>query len=128
MPQPGPVAVYGATGYTGRLVARELRRRGADLILCGRSPDKLKRLAAELDERPPVRVASIEDLDALRHAFADCPAVINCAGPFSRFDEPVGQAAIESATHYLDTTGEQAFMRRVFERFDAGAQAAGVAV
>jgi short subunit dehydrogenase-like uncharacterized protein len=128
MPLPGPVAVYGATGYTGRLVARELRRRGLELILCGRSPGGLKRVAAALDGRPQVRVASVDDLDALRHAFADCPAVINCAGPFSRFGEPVVQAAVESATHYLDTTGEQLYMQRVFERFSDAAAAAEVAV
>jgi short subunit dehydrogenase-like uncharacterized protein len=128
MPRLGPVAVYGATGYTGRLVARELRRRGVDQILCGRNPGKLRRLADELEVRLPVRVAPVDDLDALRHAFADCPALINCAGPFTRFGEPVVQAAIESATHYVDTTGEQLYMQRVFERFDDAARAAEVAV
>ena len=128
MPGPGPVAVYGATGYTGRLVARELRRRGIELILCGRSPQKLKQRGAEFEPEVPVRVASVDDLDALRHAFADCPVVINCAGPFSRFGEPVVQAAVESATHYVDTTGEQLYMHRVFERFADAAHAADVAV
>ena len=127
-PGPGPVAVYGATGYTGRLVAGELRRRGVEVILCGRTARRLKDLASQLDLRLPVRVAAVDDLDGLRHSFADCPAVINCAGPFSRFGEPVVKAAVESATHYLDTTGEQLYMQRVFERFGDAARAAEVAV
>jgi short subunit dehydrogenase-like uncharacterized protein len=128
MPERGPVAVYGATGYTGRLVAGELCRRGLDLVLCGRSARRLKELASQLDVRVRVRVASVDDLDGLRHAFADCAAVINCAGPFGRFGEPVVKAAVESATHYLDTTGEQLYMQRVFERFGDAARAAEVAV
>jgi short subunit dehydrogenase-like uncharacterized protein len=43
--QTGPIAVYGATGYTGRLVAAELRRRGAEFVLSGRNPAKLEILA-----------------------------------------------------------------------------------
>lgn len=128
MAEPGPVAVYGATGYTGRLVAGELRRRNVELVLCGRTAPRLRDLASQLDVRAPVRVASVDDLDGLRHSFADCPAVINCAGPFSRLGEPVIKAAVESATHYLDTTGEQLYMQRVFERFGDAARAAEVAV
>jgi short subunit dehydrogenase-like uncharacterized protein len=43
----GPVAVYGATGYTGRLVAAELLRRGAEAVLVGRNPAKLEIVAFE---------------------------------------------------------------------------------
>ena len=41
----GPIVVYGATGYTGTLVAHELRRRGLDMLLAGRGAEKLERLA-----------------------------------------------------------------------------------
>jgi short subunit dehydrogenase-like uncharacterized protein len=128
MAQSGPVAVYGATGYTGRLVAREAQRRDMELVLCGRDPEKLQAVAGELGADVPLRAASVDDVDALRHAFGDCAAVINCAGPFTRFGEPVVKAAIESGTHYVDTTGEQLYMQRVFERFDDAARAAEVAV
>src|SRR5438034_1194971 len=52
-PQTGPIAVYGATGYTGRLIAAELRRRGAETVLAGRNRAKLEILAegmGSLDE------------------------------------------------------------------------------
>ncbi len=120
-----PIAVYGATGYTGRLVVAELARRGADAVLCGRSPSKLHALAEETGFSE-VRPASLEDRDALRHAFGDCAAVVNCAGPFTQLGEPVVRAAVETGTHYVDTTGEQTHMRRVYEEFDDAARAAEV--
>ena len=122
-----PIAVYGATGYTGRLVAAELRRRELPFVLCGRDPDKLRPLAATLGS-PEVRTAAVGDRDALRHAFGDCAAVINCAGPFTVLGEPVVRAAVETGTHYLDTAGEQPFIKLVADRYDEAARAAEVAV
>ena len=83
MSQAGPIAVYGATGYTGKLVAHELARRELDFVLSGRSAGKLRALASDLGGDPPVRPASLDDRDALRHVFGECAAVINCAGPFT---------------------------------------------
>jgi short subunit dehydrogenase-like uncharacterized protein len=126
--QAAPIAVFGATGYTGRLVAAELRRRRLEFVVCGRDPAKLRALAADVGGGPEVRVANVDDRDALRHAFGDCAAVINCAGPFTLLGEPVVRAAVESGSHYVDTTGEQGFMRLVIDRYDEAAKAAEVAV
>lgn len=123
-----PIAVYGAGGYTGRLVVRELARRGLDAVLCGRNARRLHEAAEAAGLRAEVRTAALDDRGALRHALGDCAAVINCAGPFDRLGEPVVRAAVETGTHYVDTTGEQLYMRRVFERYDAPARAAEVAV
>ena len=124
----GPIAVYGATGYTGRLVAAELLRRGADAVLMGRNAAKLEIVAEDLGGRVETRVAALDDAPVLREALAPCAAVISCAGPFSVYGEPVLRAAIEAETHYLDTTGEQAYIRRAFEEFGPDAQRVGVAV
>ncbi len=124
----GTIAVYGATGYTGRLVAREAARRELPLVLSGRDAARLHAVAEELQIDAPVRAAALDDRDALRHALGDCATVINCAGPFTRLGEPVVRAAVETGTHYADTTGEQPFMQRVFERYDDAARAAEVAV
>jgi short subunit dehydrogenase-like uncharacterized protein len=75
-----------------------------------------------------VRPAPIDDRAALRHAFDDCSVVASCAGPFAAVGEPVVRAAVETGTHYLDTTGEQAFIRMVWDRLDDAAQAAEVAL
>jgi short subunit dehydrogenase-like uncharacterized protein len=123
--QTAPIAVYGATGYTGRLVTAEALRRGLDVILSGRSAEKLRELSAA-HGGVPWKAAGLDDRHALRHAFGDAAAVINCAGPFTRYGEAVLRAAIETGTHYVDTTGEQGWMRRVFGEFDAPARAAEV--
>src|SRR3954451_19645196 len=125
--QSGPIAVYGATGFTGRLVAAELRRRGAEFVLSGRNPAKLEILAEEVGGAE-TKVARLDDPESLRALLEPCSAVISCAGPFVQHGEPVVAAAIESGTHYLDTTGEQPFMRTVFERYGDAAERAGVAL
>jgi short subunit dehydrogenase-like uncharacterized protein len=126
--QMGPIALYGATGYTGRLVAAELGRAGADFILSGRDRAKLERLASTLEGSPPVRAVKNDDAAGLRQLFGDCAAVITCAGPFGLHGEPVLAAAIESGTHYLDTTGEQPHIKLALERYGPAAEQKGVAV
>ena len=126
--QTGPIAVYGATGYTGRLVAAELRRRGAEMVLAGRNRAKLEILAEDLGGQIAIRDASLDDPTALRELLEPCAAVIACAGPFLKHGEPVLAAAIEARAHYLDTTGEQPFMRKVFEAYGRKAGRAGVAL
>jgi short subunit dehydrogenase-like uncharacterized protein len=126
--QSGPIAVYGATGFTGRLIAAELRRRGADLVLAGRNQAKLEILSEELGDGIRTRAVGLEDAAGLRELLEPCAAVIACAGPFRLHGEPVLAAAVDAGTHYLDTTGEQPFMRLVFERYGAPAERAGVAL
>jgi short subunit dehydrogenase-like uncharacterized protein len=127
-PQTGPIAVYGATGYTGRLIAGELRRRGADVVLAGRNRPKLEILAEDLGGEMAIREASLDDSAALRELLDPCAAVIACAGPFQLHGEPVLAAAVETRTHYLDTTGEQPFMLKVFDDYGPSAERAGVAL
>lgn len=115
--QTGPVAVYGATGYTGQLVAEELERRGAEYVLAGRNAGKLEALASTLGGEVRTVAVSLDDDAGLRALLEPCAAVIACAGPFTRHGEPVVAAAAETGTHYLDTTGEQPFMKMVFDRY-----------
>lgn len=122
------IALYGATGYTGHLVARELKRRGHEPVLCGRDANKLRRMQGDLGVSWTTRAAEVDDPDALRAAFAGADVVISCAGPFTYYGAPVIEAALDVGAHYLDTTGEQPYMRRVYEHLDAPARARGVAV
>lgn len=115
------VAVYGAGGHTGRFIVAELQRRGLSAVAVGRD-------AAKLPVDAPARVAAIDDADALARAFAGCSVVINAAGPFLDTAAPVVAAALQAGAHYLDVTAEQPSALDTFERFDAAARAAGVAV
>ncbi len=98
------VLIYGANGYTGRLVIREAVAKGLRPIVSGRNAAELHALGAEhsLD----VRVASLDDAAAMDRALADCAVVIHCAGPFSRTARPMADACLRTGTHYLDITGE----------------------
>lgn len=137
MTQPRPrgplIVLYGATGTTGRLVARELHRRGLSLVLSGRDRGRLSDLAEELargdhDGAPiEIRPAQVHDAAQMAEAVRGARVVVACAGPFLQVGEPVLRAAVAAGAHYLDTTGEQHFMRDTYERYDARARAAGVA-
>lgn len=104
------ISVLGATGYTGRLIASELHRRGVPFVAAGRNGAKLSALAAELSGVETLQ-ADVHDAASLAALAQRSRVIINCAGPFIDYGEPVVKAAIEHGSHYLDTTGEQPFMR-----------------
>ncbi len=123
------IAVHGAGGFTGRLTVAEVRRRGFTPVLVGRNEERLRRSAAAAGAwDAEVRVAGLAEGEALAAAFADCAAVINCAGPFTVLGQPVVRAALAARTHYLDTAGEEGFIREVLDGFHEEAVRAGVAV
>lgn len=121
------IGVMGATGYTGRLVAEELHRRGVACVLAGRDANKLAALSARSGGAETI-VADVRRPATLRPLVERSKVLINCAGPFVDLGEPVVLAAIEGGAHYLDTTGEQPFIKAMREKHDEKARAARVAV
>jgi short subunit dehydrogenase-like uncharacterized protein len=122
------IAIYGATGHSGRQVARELAGSETPIVLVGRNRDRLAALAADLGGDVAVHAAPLDDPPALRRALTDCAAVISCAGPFARYGEPIVAAAIDAGVHYLDISGEQSYIRHIFSEYGARAEHAGVAL
>ena len=115
--------LYGANGFTAKLVIEKAVQFGLTPILAGRSEAKLKPLADQYDLT--YRVADLADEVALNNALRDVPVVLHCAGPFSRTAMPMQQACLRNGVHYLDITGEIA----VFEQgasLDAEAKAKSV--
>lgn len=117
------VAVYGATGHTGRFVVAELERRGLGAIRIGRDA---ARLAQGGHDAPPWRVASVDDPAALDAALRGALAVINCAGPYLDTALPLADAALRAGIPYLDLTAEQPSVQALTDQRDARARAAGV--
>jgi short subunit dehydrogenase-like uncharacterized protein len=115
--------LYGATGYSGGLVARHATARGWRPILCGRDPDKLAALGRSL--RAPHRVASIADPASLDRALEGIGVVLNAAGPFSRTTGPVFEACLRAGAHYLDLSAEVPALERL-AACDGAARARGV--
>ena len=107
------VALLGASGYTGRLVAAELARREIDHRLGGRSADRL----AQVPSTGVRHVVDITDPDSLDRFLDGVDVLITCVGPFAQHGMPVVEAAARTGTPYVDSTGEFAFMGEVFARF-----------
>lgn len=117
--------LYGATGYTGRLVAAEAVARGMPPILAGRSAAPLHALGHQLGV--PVRVFSLDHGAALAEALEGVEAVLHCAGPFVWTSRPMLDACLAARVHYLDVTGEIPVFEAVLARHGQ-AQERGIAV
>lgn len=96
--------IYGATGFTGRLIAAEGVRRGHRPIVAGRRAEAVRRLAEALG--CPWRSFALGDPRVIGESLADCSVLLNCAGPYSLTALPMVQACLETQVHYLDITGE----------------------
>jgi short subunit dehydrogenase-like uncharacterized protein len=128
MTTPPTVVVYGATGYTGKLVVAELAARRVPIVLAGRSAERLRAVGAGVSAGVEAIVeAPLDDHAALRDAAGRGSVVVNCAGPFARTGDPVLRAAAAAGAHYVDTTGEQDWIHRVLTVHDAELRAIGVA-
>jgi short subunit dehydrogenase-like uncharacterized protein len=107
------VALLGATGYTGRLVAAELVRRGVPHRLGGRSRERLAAVPSSAEQH----VVTLDDPRSLDAFLDGADVLITCVGPFTLHGMPVVEAAVRTGTPYLDSTGEFGFMAQVYERF-----------
>ncbi|HKK91952.1 MAG TPA: saccharopine dehydrogenase NADP-binding domain-containing protein [Longimicrobiales bacterium] len=118
-----PWILYGAYGFTGRLMAREAVTRGLSPILAGRDEGKVEELAGELGLA--ARVFGLDDPDELRRGIRGAALVLHAAGPFSRTGQPMAAACLAEGVHYLDITGEIDVLEGIHE-LDARARAAGI--
>jgi short subunit dehydrogenase-like uncharacterized protein len=96
--------IYGANGYTGKLVVEEAVRRKLKPVLAGRSRAAIEPLAKSFDL--PFKVFSLKNAQELNQALNGIDVVSLCAGPFSATSEPMIKACVTNRAHYLDITGE----------------------
>jgi short subunit dehydrogenase-like uncharacterized protein len=123
------VVVYGASGYTGKLIAEFLAKRGIRFVAAGRNGERLE---AEMADVPGLKTADYEvravthEAGALAGLFRGRAVVINVTGPFMQIGEPVVQAALAEGCHYLDTTGEQDWVIFLRDRYAKDFEAKGL--
>jgi short subunit dehydrogenase-like uncharacterized protein len=115
--------IYGANGYTGRLIARLSGSYQLRPVLAGRNEAAITGQAKQLGLES--RVFSLDDANALDAGLRDVDVVLHCAGPFSQTAAPMAAACLRTGTHYLDITGEVEVMEALASR-DAEARAAGI--
>ena len=116
-----PVVVYGASGYTGMLIMDWLIDQGIPFTAVGRNAARVR----EMMEERVVRLESAtfeiveceHSVDALARVFKGAKVVCNTVGPFVNFGATAVEAALRAGCHYLDTTGEQAYILDMRDRF-----------
>jgi NAD(P)-dependent dehydrogenase (short-subunit alcohol dehydrogenase family) len=121
------IAVFGASGHTGRFVVAQLLRRGFAPLAIGRNSGKMTESGFQ-QSGIPIRTASIDDPASLDRSLASAAAVINCAGPFLDTADAVAAAALRARIHYLDVAAEQGSTQATFDRFGDAATETGVVV
>ncbi|MEO1039042.1 MAG: saccharopine dehydrogenase NADP-binding domain-containing protein [Pseudomonadota bacterium] len=127
------VIIYGATGFTGRLVAEYLNQHyGKDVswAMAGRSADKLASVRDEIGAPAdtPLIVADAEDPASLKAMAERAKAVITTVGPYQLYGEPLVKACVESGTDYVDLCGEPAWMADIIRDHDEAAKASGARI
>lgn len=115
--------LYGATGYTGWLIARTAIGQGMRPVLAGRNANAVAELAREhgLEHH----VFGLDEPAAIDQGLRGMSAVLHCAGPFAHTSRPMADACLRSGVHYLDITGEISVFEALAARDDE-AKAAGV--
>jgi short subunit dehydrogenase-like uncharacterized protein len=116
------VLIYGATGYMGKLCAKEMLKQGIQPILAGRS-DAVCAIAQQLNCQSAV--FDLADRVEIERNLTGMTLVVNLAGPFKGTQKPLVEACLAAHCHYIDIAGEVDEMQSVFA-FDEQAKQTGI--
>ncbi len=128
------IIVYGATGFTGRLVAEYLAQAYGDGALkwamAGRSLTKLEQVRDEIGAPAdtPLLTANADDPAALRALTARAAVVVTTVGPYQLYGEPLLAACVETGTAYCDLCGEPNWMAQMITKYEDAAKASGARI
>ena len=128
------VVVYGATGYTGRLVAEYLTshygQNGPKWAMAGRSAAKLAQvrdlIGAPADT--PLIEANSDDPASMQALAQSARVIVTTVGPYQLYGEPLLAACVAAGTDYADLCGEPVWMRQMIDKYHAAAQASGARI
>lgn len=125
------IVLLGATGYTGKLTAEYIASSVSEPLkwaIAGRSQSKLNDLGSRLksaggkNTTPATITISELTVAEVSKIAKSTKILLNCVGPYHKYSTPVVQACAESGTHYLDVTGETAWVREIIEKFEETAK------
>ena len=129
------IVVYGASGFTGRLVAEYLASRSGEprdlkWAMAGRSLDKLAAVRDEIGapKDTPLIAADAADPASLEAMLKRAKAVLTTVGPYQLYGTDLVAACVASGTDYLDLCGEPVWMRQMIDKYHAAAQASGARI
>ncbi|MBW7965996.1 trans-acting enoyl reductase family protein [Bradyrhizobium sp. BR 10261] len=129
------IVVYGATGFTGQLVAEYLavhykNDKQLKWAMAGRSLDKLKsvRDAIGAPADTPLIVADASDAASLKAMAEQTRSVITTVGPYQLYGEALLATCVATGTDYFDLCGEPIWMRQMIDKYEAAAKASGARI
>jgi short subunit dehydrogenase-like uncharacterized protein len=125
------IAVFGATGFVGKLTAKYLSEHapaGVKIGLAGRSQEKLARVKSELGVDWPTVVADSSDAAQLKALAERCRVIATTVGPYRKYGMPLVEACAEAGTDYIDLTGEPLFIRDSIDGCHATAEQSGARI
>lgn len=129
------IVVYGATGFTGQLVAEYLTQhyktdKTLKWAMAGRSLGKLKavRDAIGAPGNTPLIVADASDAASLRAMAEQTMSVITTVGPYQLYGEELLAACVATGTDYFDLCGEPIWMRQMIDKYEAAAKESGARI
>lgn len=129
------IIVYGASGYTGRLVAQYLARqygndKGLKWAMAGRSADKLAAVRDEIGapEDTPLVVADAADPASVNAMVARAKVILTTVGPYQLYGSDLVAACVRAGTDYVDLCGEPSWMRQMIDAHEADAKASGARI
>ena len=128
------IVVFGASGYTGRLVAEYLQEEYANTALkwamAGRSLDKLASVRTALGIPDSVDLVSVDSDDAasVGQMVSDCKVDITTVGPYQLYGEELIKQCAEQGTDYVDLSGEPSWMHETIGQHSAAAKASGARI
>lgn len=129
------IIVYGASGFTGRLVAEHLAGRygvGGEVrwAMAGRNAEKLAAVRDEIGApaQTPLVVADADDPASLEAMVRRTKAVVTTVGPYQLYGSALVAACARAGTDYLDLCGEPNWMRAMIDAHEAEAKASGARI
>jgi short subunit dehydrogenase-like uncharacterized protein len=124
--RPFQVVVWGASGFTGRLVCEHISKDYKGQInwaMAGRSQEKLESIRADLAEKygaeiseVPILLGTLEDQSSLENIASQTDVIISTAGPFAKYGTPIVDAAVSESSHYCDITGEVPWVKSLIDK------------
>ncbi len=117
--------IYGAYGYTGKLITQACKAQGIKVLLSGRNATRLNDQSEATGY--PFEKCDINDAQGLRTLLKKGKLVIHCAGPFQYTARQMADACLEAATHYTDITGEYTVFE-LLAAYDSKAREKGIVI
>src|SRR4051812_223813 len=114
---PGRTVIFGATGYTGGLIAERLVAAGQAPVLAGRDLGRLNAVRERLGADLELVRADVHRANAIFDIVGKGDVLIATVGPFAKYGTVALRAAVAAGATYLDSTGESTFIRQVFEEY-----------